>query len=60
MAGEDALVVQDERKAREVASKRQIKQRDLKLAKQQKAKAGKHVCQYGIWRCQRIERGYES
>ena len=38
VAGEDALVVQDERKAREVANKRQIKQRDLKLAKQQKAK----------------------
>jgi len=37
-AGEDALVVQDERKAREVASKRQIKLRELKLAKQQKAK----------------------
>ncbi|GAA0852978.1 translation initiation factor IF-2 [Aliiglaciecola litoralis] len=38
IAGEDALVVQDERKAREVASKRNTKQRDLKLAKQQKAK----------------------
>ena len=38
VAGEDALVVQDERKAREVASKRSIKIRDLKLAKQQKAK----------------------
>ena len=38
VAGEDALVVQDERKAREVANKRHIKQRDLKLAKQQKAK----------------------
>lgn len=38
IAGEDARVVQDERKAREVASKRNIKQRDLKLAKQQKAK----------------------
>jgi len=38
IAGEDALVVQDERKAREVASKRHIKQRDVKLAKQQKAK----------------------
>ncbi|MFA3790087.1 translation initiation factor IF-2 [Aliiglaciecola sp. SL4] len=38
IAGEDALVVQDERKAREVASKRHTKQRDLKLAKQQKAK----------------------
>ena len=37
-AGEDALVVQDERKAREVATKRSIKIRDLKLAKQQKAK----------------------
>jgi translation initiation factor IF-2 len=38
IAGEDALVVADDRKAKEVASKRQIKQRDLKLAKQQKAK----------------------
>ncbi|WP_026377162.1 translation initiation factor IF-2 [Aestuariibacter salexigens] len=38
VAGEDALVVSDERKAREVASKRSIKQRELKLAKQQKAK----------------------
>ncbi len=38
IAGEDALVVKDERKAREVASKRSIKQRELKLAKQQKAK----------------------
>jgi translation initiation factor IF-2 len=38
IAGEDALVVQDERKAREVASKRHTKQREVKLAKQQKAK----------------------
>jgi translation initiation factor IF-2 len=38
LAGEDALVVQDERKAREVANKRHIKQREVKLAKQQKAK----------------------
>jgi translation initiation factor IF-2 len=38
IAGENALVVQDERKAREVATKRHIKQRELKLAKQQKAK----------------------
>ncbi|UTP72461.1 translation initiation factor IF-2 [Alteromonas sp. LMIT006] len=38
IAGEDALVVKDERKAREVATKRSIKQRELKLAKQQKAK----------------------
>jgi translation initiation factor IF-2 len=38
IAGENALVVQDERKAREVASKRHTKQRELKLAKQQKAK----------------------
>ncbi len=37
-AGESALVVQDERKAREVAAKRHTKQRELKLAKQQKAK----------------------
>lgn len=38
IAGENALVVQDERKAREVAAKRHSKQRELKLAKQQKAK----------------------
>ena len=38
IAGEDALVVKDERKAREVAAKRHAKQRELKLAKQQKAK----------------------
>jgi translation initiation factor IF-2 len=38
IAGEDALVVQDERKAREVAAKRHTKQREVKLAKQQKAK----------------------
>ena len=37
-AGENATVVQDERKAREVAAKRHTKQRELKLAKQQKAK----------------------
>ncbi len=37
-AGDDALVVADERKAREVATRRSIKQRELKLAKQQKAK----------------------
>ncbi|GBL03203.1 translation initiation factor IF-2 [Glaciecola sp. KUL10] len=38
IAGEDALVVKDERKAREVAAKRHTKQREVKLAKQQKAK----------------------
>jgi translation initiation factor IF-2 len=38
IAGEDALVVADERKAREVAARRHTKQRELKLAKQQKAK----------------------
>ncbi|MBT0586619.1 translation initiation factor IF-2 [Alteromonas oceanisediminis] len=38
IAGEDAVVVKDERKAREVAAKRHTKQRELKLAKQQKAK----------------------
>ncbi|GAB3014815.1 translation initiation factor IF-2 [Bowmanella dokdonensis] len=37
-AGDDARVVQDERKAREVAATRRTKQRELKLAKQQKAK----------------------
>jgi translation initiation factor IF-2 len=38
IAGESALVVQDERKAREVAAKRHTKHREVKLAKQQKAK----------------------
>lgn len=38
VAGEDAAVVQDERKAREVAAKRHQKKRELKLARQQKAK----------------------
>ena len=38
IAGEDAAVVKDERKAREVASKRHQKKRELKLARQQKAK----------------------
>ena len=38
VAGEDAAVVNDERKAREVASKRHQKKREIKLARQQKAK----------------------
>ncbi|CAA0345160.1 translation initiation factor IF-2 [Alteromonas alvinellae] len=38
VAGEDAAVVKDERKAREVAAKRHQKKRELKLARQQKAK----------------------
>ncbi|QJR82368.1 translation initiation factor IF-2 [Alteromonas pelagimontana] len=38
VAGEDAVVVKDERKAREVAAKRHQKKRELKLARQQKAK----------------------
>ncbi|MGD8843159.1 MAG: translation initiation factor IF-2, partial [Gammaproteobacteria bacterium] len=37
-AGEDALVINDERKARELAAFRQQKQREIKLAKQQQAK----------------------
>ncbi|MCK7458215.1 translation initiation factor IF-2 [Idiomarina aminovorans] len=37
-AGDEATVVKDERKAREVANYRQGKYRDVKLAKQQKAK----------------------
>ncbi|MFP3526240.1 translation initiation factor IF-2, partial [Pantoea sp. SIMBA_072] len=37
-AGDEATVVRDERKAREVANYRQGKYRDVKLAKQQKAK----------------------
>ncbi|AWL11567.1 Translation initiation factor IF-2 [Saliniradius amylolyticus] len=37
-AGDDALVVKDDKKAREVADHRRQKQRELKLAKQQKAK----------------------
>ncbi len=38
VAGDDVLVVQDERKAREVAEHRQGKERDVKLAQQQAAK----------------------
>ncbi|WP_150137880.1 translation initiation factor IF-2 [Candidatus Enterovibrio escicola] len=38
LAGDEATVVQDERKAREVALYRQGKFRDVKLARQQKAK----------------------
>ncbi len=38
VAGEDAAVVKDERKAREVAAKRHQKKRELKLARQQTAK----------------------
>ncbi len=38
MAGDDMLVVADERKAREVARFRQGKERDIKLAQQQSAK----------------------
>ncbi len=38
MAGDDMLVVADERKAREVAQFRQGKERDVKLAQQQSAK----------------------
>ncbi|NVJ59663.1 MAG: translation initiation factor IF-2 [Gammaproteobacteria bacterium] len=37
-AGDDVLCVENERKAREVAETRQEKQRDAKLARQQKAK----------------------
>ncbi len=37
-AGDEATVVKDERKAREVANYRQGKYRDIKLARQQKAK----------------------
>ncbi|MDX1443538.1 MAG: translation initiation factor IF-2 [Gammaproteobacteria bacterium] len=37
-AGDEAFVVADERKAREVASYRQTKEREIKLARQQKAK----------------------
>jgi translation initiation factor IF-2 len=37
-AGDEAFVVADERKAREVASYRQAKEREVKLARQQKAK----------------------
>ena len=38
LAGDDMLVVSDERKAREVAELRQTKQRDVKLAQQQAVK----------------------
>jgi translation initiation factor IF-2 len=37
-AGEDALVINDERKARELAEYRHQKQREIKLARQQQAK----------------------
>lgn len=37
-AGEDAVVITDERKARELAEFRQHKQREIKLARQQQAK----------------------
>jgi translation initiation factor IF-2 len=37
-AGEDAMVITDERKARELAEFRQHKQREIKLARQQQAK----------------------
>ena len=37
-AGEDVLVINDERKARELADYRQQKIREVKLAKQQQAK----------------------
>ena len=38
MAGNDMLVVPDERRAREVAEYRQVKERDVKLAQQQAAR----------------------
>jgi translation initiation factor IF-2 len=38
MAGDDVLVVQDERRAKDAAVERQNKQRDQRLAQQQKAK----------------------
>ncbi len=38
LAGDDMLVLPDERKAREVAEYRQGKERDVKLAQQQAAK----------------------
>ena len=44
-AGDEATVVRDEKKAREVALYRQGKFREVKLARQQKS-AGKHVCQH--------------
>src|SRR5690606_29503738 len=46
-AGDDALVVADERKAREVASFRQSRERDSKLASQQAAKLENVFSQMG-------------
>lgn len=46
-AGEDVLVIADERKARELADLRHQKQRDIKLARQQKAKLEDMFSQMG-------------
>jgi len=46
-AGDDVVVVEDERKAREVAEFRQHRQRDAKLAKQQAAKLEQMFDQMG-------------
>ncbi|MEA5445802.1 translation initiation factor IF-2 [Gammaproteobacteria bacterium AB-CW1] len=46
-AGDDVVVVEDERKAREVAAFRQSKERDAKLAKQQAAKLDEMFQQMG-------------
>ena len=43
IAGDDLVVVSDERKAREIANNRQGKSKEIKLAKQQKAKTRKYV-----------------
>ena len=47
VAGDDVLVVADERKAREVAQFRQSKERDVKLAQQQTAKLEDAFSQMG-------------
>ena len=49
-AGDEAMVVMDERKAREIASFREDRDRELKLARQQASKLEKHRGRNGWWR----------
>ena len=46
-AGDDFMVLGDERRAREIATFRQGKYRDVKLAKQAGGQAGEHVRRHG-------------
>jgi len=60
MAGDDVLVVADERNAREVARLRQVKERELKLAQQQSAKIDDvfgQIAESGISRVQLLVKG---